>query len=274
MVEISIITPVFNGLAYIEACLKNVIGQKCPEIEHLIMDGASTDGTVELVQKWAAEYPHIRLVSEKDAGQSDAMNKGIGLARGPIIGFLNVDDYYEPQVLNRVAELFRTLPVPSFVCGNLNIWNPDGSFRHFNRPNRLSLPELVSNRFEWPYNPTCYFYHKSIHQKTGLYNTENHFCMDYEFILSAARHVDLQYIDEVWGNFCVVESSKTFNSHTHALETARETGRNLREAAEKMLRPEEQKILEKLRKEIAPLFPAAEKPQKQTLRQRVKNWFR
>ena len=96
---ISIITPVYNGKRFIEFCIKNVIDQKCPNMEHIIVDGGSTDGTVEIIQRYAERYKHIRWVSEKDKGQSDAMNKGIRLAEGNIIGILNADDYYEPNVL-------------------------------------------------------------------------------------------------------------------------------------------------------------------------------
>jgi glycosyltransferase involved in cell wall biosynthesis len=95
---ISIITPVFNGEKFIASCIKNVIGQNCPYAEHIIIDGASTDSTASIVKTFADRYPHIRWVSEKDRGQSDAMNKGIALAQGTILGFLNVDDYYEPNV--------------------------------------------------------------------------------------------------------------------------------------------------------------------------------
>jgi glycosyltransferase involved in cell wall biosynthesis len=226
--QITIITPVFNGAKYISQCIENVISQNCDSVEHLIMDGLSTDGTPEIVKKFAENHPHIRLISEKDKGQSDAMNKGIAEAKGEIVSFLNVDDYYEPGVFNRVLEIFKDLPDPSFVCGNLNIWNADGSLKHFNRPNRISLVELVSNCFEWPYNPTAYFYHRNLHKKVGLYNIQNHFCMDYEFIIEMAKSIDLRHVDEVWGNFVMVADSKTQNAHQETLESAFEAGASVR----------------------------------------------
>jgi glycosyltransferase involved in cell wall biosynthesis len=229
--QITIITPVFNGAKYIRQCIENVINQNCDSVEHLIMDGLSTDGTQEIVKEFAENHPHIRLISEKDKGQSDAMNKGIAAAKGEIISFLNVDDFYEPGVFNRILEIFKDLPEPSFVCGNLNIWNADGSLKHFNKPNRISLVELVSNCFEWPYNPAAYFYHKSLHEKTGLYNTQNHFCMDYEFIIESAQYIDLKHVDEIWGNFVMVTDSKTQNAHQETLETAFEAGEIVRKKA-------------------------------------------
>lgn len=252
---LTVITPVFNSRKYIAQCLENVAAQNCLQAQHLIMDGGSTDGTVEVIAQYAESHPHITWISEKDSGQSNAMNKGIALAKGPVIGFLNADDYYEPNVLNRVVGWFEGKPEPAFVCGNLNIWNADGSLRHFNRPNRLSLVELISHKFEWPYNPSAYFYHKSIHEMVGLYNEENHYNMDYEFILKVARKVKIEYVDEVWGNFCVVEESKTFNSFTHALEQAREKGRSLREEAKSWLSAAELEELNRLLVETAPAVP-------------------
>jgi glycosyltransferase involved in cell wall biosynthesis len=95
---ISIITPVYNGEEFIESCIKVVIDQACPEVEHIIVDGGSTDQTVDIIKQYAKQYPHIRWISEKDRGQSDAINKGIAMAKGEILSILNVDDYYEPNV--------------------------------------------------------------------------------------------------------------------------------------------------------------------------------
>jgi glycosyltransferase involved in cell wall biosynthesis len=258
---LSIITPVFNGKKYLSNCLSNVALQAFPGLEHLIMDGGSEDGSQELIREWQTKYPHIRLVSEKDRGQSDAMNKGIQLAHGNIIGFLNVDDYYEPDVLPKIPGLFEKLPEPSFICGNLNIWNADGSLKHFNRPDKISLAELLSHKFEWPYNPSAYFYHKSLHSLCGFYNEHNHYCMDYEFILEVAQQIDLKHVDELWGNFCQVEESKTLQRFAHRNEEAAAEGRALRERAINKLNAEQKAELEQLlaqNKTSVP--PAADRP--------------
>jgi glycosyltransferase involved in cell wall biosynthesis len=262
MIRLSVITPVFNGAKYIRKCLENVAQQATVEIEHLVLDGASTDGTVEFVAEFALKNPHVRLISEKDKGQSDAMNKGIELAKGAILGFLNVDDYYEPYVLPRVLEIFKDLPEPSFVCGNLNIWNADGSFRHFNKPDRISLVELASCCFEWPYNPSAYFYHKSLHQFTGQYNVENHFCMDYEFIMEAAKHLNLRHVDELWGNFFMAEGSKTQVMHSEEQEIAFQAGQNIRDKAIEAFGDSEKNELNLLLAQNPVLYPT-EEPKKE-----------
>lgn len=249
---ITIITPVFNGRSHIEKCLQSVASQQCMVAEHLIMDGASTDGTAELVSDWAKRYPHIRLVSEKDKGQSDAMNKGLKLAKGKIISFLNVDDFYEPGVLNRIPDIFKDLPEPAFVCGNLNILNPDGSLKHFNRPDHISKVELLSNCFEWPYNPSAYFYHKSLHDVTGPYNEGNHLSMDYEFILAAAAHIPLRHVNETWGNFQNLDDSKTNVAHAKDPKASFLKAEALRAPYIKVLPREEKNMLEEILKNHRP----------------------
>lgn len=207
--EISIITPVYNGDRFIETCITNVIRQQCEVCEHLIVDGASTDNTIEIVKDFSRKYPHIRHISEKDSGQSDAMNKGTSLARGRIIGFLNVDDYYEPGVLNRIKEIFENLPEPSLIVGNCNVWGPNNELIYINKPSRLTLYDITSGR-PFPVNPSSYFYHKSLHQRIGPFDVDNSHTMDLDFLLRAVQSANLEYVDETWGNFRFIEGTKTY----------------------------------------------------------------
>lgn len=208
---ISIITPVYNGERFIESCIQVVIEQNCPDIEHIIVDGGSKDRTVEIIKEYAEKYPHIRWISEKDKGQSDAMNKGIAMAKGEIMNFLNVDDYYEPNVLNKVLEIFKDLPKPSFVVANCNVWNDDGELESVNRPKKMKLSELLVGSFKNPFpaNPTAYFYHTCLHEKIGLYDINEHYAMDVDFIFRAVQASTVTYIDEIWGNHRKIEGTKT-----------------------------------------------------------------
>lgn len=208
---ISVITPVYNGVRFMECCIKVVFGQNYPEVEHIIIDGGSTDGTFDVIKKYAEKYPHIRWISEKDQGQSDAMNKGIGMAKGEILNFLNVDDFYEPGVLNRVGEIFKTLPEPSLLVGNCNVCGDNGELKYINKPTQLGLRDLLIGK-SYPVNPSAYFYHKLLHQKIGLYKTDNHYVMDVDFLLRAVQEAKVRYVDEVFGNFRLIEGTKTFES--------------------------------------------------------------
>jgi len=208
---ISVVTPVYNGENFIESCIKAVIYQNCPDTEHIIVDGGSKDKTVEIIKQYASRFPHIRWISGQDQGQSDAMNKGIAIAKGKILGILNVDDSYEENVLNRIVEIFQSLPEPSFVVGNCNLWNCDGQIYKVNKPSRLNLYDLLLG-YEinpHPANPSAYFYHTSLHTFAGLYNVEDHYTMDLEFICRAIQVSNVVYVNETWGNFKLHEESKT-----------------------------------------------------------------
>jgi glycosyltransferase involved in cell wall biosynthesis len=208
---LSIITPVCNGKQFIEDCIQNVINQNSVNIEHIIVDGGSSDGTMEIVELYAAQHRHIRWISERDRGQSDAMNKGVALAQGEIIGFLNVDDYYEDNILDRISEIFANLTQPSFVVGNCNVLNESGDVVLVNKPKKMKLKDLVviPRLNPAPCNPSAYFYHKSIHAIVGLYSLEEHYAMDLDFILRVVRVANSVYFDEVWGNFRLHKATKT-----------------------------------------------------------------
>lgn len=210
-IMISIITPVRNNVLRMQECLQNVMDQNCPACEHIIIDAASQDGTLEIIEQWAMKFKHIRFVSESDTGQAQAMNKGIRLARGKYIGFLNVDDYYEPGVLNRVITHMKELPEPAFIVGNCNVWNAPGQLRYVNKPKRLRIDDLLIPQINlFPVNPSAYFYTRAIHQEIGFYKEDDHYTMDLDFILRAAKSYKLRYVDEIWGNFRLFENTKTF----------------------------------------------------------------
>ncbi len=208
---ISVITPVYNGESHIENCLNSVIRQECRDLEHIIVDGDSKDATINIVMQYAKNHAHIRWISEPDKGQSDAMNKGIATAKGEIIGILNVDDYYEDGILNRIVYYFNQLPEPSLLVGNCNVWDAQGNLHYINKPAKLRITDLLLG---WeinphPVNPAAYFYHKSLHDVIGGYDLNNHYAMDLDFLLKATTAATTKYMDEIWGNFRKLEGTKT-----------------------------------------------------------------
>ncbi len=211
---ISIITPVLSGEKFIQSCITSVVSQQFPDVEHIIIDGGSTDATVSIMKAYADRYHHIRWMSEKDRGQSDAMNKGITMARGEIIGILNVDDYYEPYTLRRISEEFKMLSEPGLLVGNCNVWGDEGRLLGVNRPSRLRVADLLicdEARSPFPINPSAYFYHRSLHEKIGLYDSEEQYAMDIDFLLRAIPHAHVTYLDEVLGNYRLIRGTKTFD---------------------------------------------------------------
>ena len=209
---LSIITPVYQGAGHITRCIESVINQRCSNLEHIIIDGGSTDGTLDIIHKYAQDYRHIRFESDKDSGQSHAMNKGLRLARGKVIGLLNVDDYHEPGVLNRVISIFSALPEPSLLVGNCYVRDGNNRILRENKPCRLRQKDLLTGSFlnPFPLNPSAYFYSKSLHEEIGYYKEDDHFSMDVEFLLKAVTVAHVKYVDEFWGNFLYAEGTKTF----------------------------------------------------------------
>lgn len=207
-VQISIITPTYNSAQYIESCIQNVINQNCEHVEHIIIDGASTDGTIEIIKHYANQYSHIRWISEADSGQSNAMNKGIKLAKGTWIGFLNVDDYYESNVLHNFISKYFTSK-HKLIVGNCNMWDNNEQLLYVSKPKDNTFCSCYF-RETYPVNPSSYFYKKSIHSKIGFFNENDHYCMDLDFLLRYMNHFkSYLYVNEIWGNFRVIDTCKT-----------------------------------------------------------------
>ena len=209
---LSIITPVRNARKYVASCIESVAAQDCPEVEHIIVDGASTDGTTAIVSEHAKARPGLRFIAEPDKGQSDAQNKGIRAAKADYVGILNVDDFYAPGALRRVVEIIRGLREPRFIHGNCNVLSEGDGLARINRPFLLKFENVVVDREAWPFphNPSSYFYPKRLHEEVGYYDVDEHFAMDLKFVLAAIQVIEPLYIDEVLGNFRLVPGTKTF----------------------------------------------------------------
>ena len=218
MVLLSIIIPVFNNATYISLAIENYLDQNNNFSELVIIDGGSTDHTVEVIEKYAAKNSCIQWISEKDSGQSNAMNKGIRMAKGEFISFLNVDDYYSEGVFDSVINILNNNTNIDFLVGDCHVWDRNGELIYVNRPSKTEKWHLLSG-YHFPVNPTAYFYRKSIHQHVGFYNEDNHYNMDLEFLIQARIHYKFHYVPEIWGNFRLLPNTKTsLDMASHHLE--------------------------------------------------------
>ena len=205
---LSIITPTYNAAKYVAACIDSVRDQQCSSVEHIVVDGASQDGTAEVVRARASKLGYLKFLSERDRGQSDAMNKGLRISKGEYVSFLNVDDFYEAGALNRVIEIIRSLDKPRFIVGACNTRGEGDRILEVNRPRILDRDYLLAG-WPFPINPTSYFYPRWVHELAGYYDIEDHYVMDLKFILAAFAHVEPLYVDEVLGNFRLIPGTKT-----------------------------------------------------------------
>ncbi|MGB0763208.1 MAG: glycosyltransferase family 2 protein [Acidimicrobiales bacterium] len=220
MVVLSIITPTFNGAQFLSACIKCVTQQASSEIEHIVIDGGSSDDSVQLLEEYAEKYPHLHFVSEPDKGQSDAMNKGIRMAKGSFITFLNVDDAYTENAIGEMLEEISREPKADFIAGNCEC--KGSSYYHLNRPLRLDPYSIVRpERYEFPANPAAYCYRRSLHDKIGYYNEEDHYSMDYGFLVAISPFIKYRYIDVTWGVFNQHPDCKTIQGLSNSKETKR-----------------------------------------------------
>lgn len=188
--KISIITPSLNSAQYLEEAIESVLAQEYKNVEHVIVDGGSDDGTLEILKK----YKHLIWVSEPDNGQSCAMNKGFRMSSGNIIGYLNADDYYLPDAFNTVIKYFKT--GANFVVGKVKVimehgngWICDPKVDHLDMLRHWEPQAFCVN-------PVGYFYKREIQVKVGGYNESNHHAMDLEFLLAASQNWKLTKVSE------------------------------------------------------------------------------
>lgn len=176
--RVSVITPSLNGGKYIGNCIESVRNQT-KNVEHIIIDGDSSDDTLKIVRS----YPDIKFISEPDKGMYDAINKGLKLANGDIVGYLNADDRYYSDTISRVLYIFKKKPEVDFVYGSCTYINHNEkelcTFKPLPYSNKLFRN---MNRICWA-QPSC-FWRKNIHDKIGNFDSSLKYCGDYAFFLS------------------------------------------------------------------------------------------
>ncbi len=176
--SVSIITICLNARALVERTIRSVEEQTYKNIQYIVIDGGSTDGTVDIVKKHREHVDYWS--SEPDKGISDAFNKGILQAKGDIVGILNAGDWYSPETVQAVVDYFHKHPV-NIVHGDLALWEDDELVRVI--PGReKGLKRRMTIR-----HPAM-FVHRSAYEKIGLYREDYKIAMDYEWILRAKTH--------------------------------------------------------------------------------------
>lgn len=179
--RISVITVTLNSERFLEECISTVAAQGNSLHEHIIVDGGSTDATLEIVRKHAAADSRIRWISEPDRGISDAMNKGVALATGDVITHLNSDDYYpDPHVLETVQECLYRNPSYSWLTGGFTFVSEEGAFIRDIRVRRYSFRRLVRGNILL--HPST-FIKKDLFVEAGGFDLSLSFCMDYDLFL-------------------------------------------------------------------------------------------
>jgi glycosyltransferase involved in cell wall biosynthesis len=186
--KISIITPSYNQGEFIEDTIRSVLDQDHDDVEHLVMDGGSTDGTRAIL----SGYPHLKWTSERDGGQSNAINKGFRKATGEILAWLNSDDYYEPNVFGDIARYFAEHPDCMFLFGDITFVNKDrqplfaftGGTISYER--LIACPDIVRQ-------PSM-FWRRDVVRELGGVDESLHLVMDFDFFLRIGRRYRFHYL--------------------------------------------------------------------------------
>ncbi len=191
LTSVSIVTPSYNQARYIEQTIRSVLEQGYPRLEYLVIDGGSSDGSQEIIKKYADKLSG--WVSEKDRGQADAINKGLARTGGEIVAWLNSDDYYLPGAVSRAVQTFQQHPEAGLVYGN--VLSVDGQGKVFNlqtfRP--YTLEDLMA--FQIISQPAV-FMRRSILEQAGLLDLSYHLLLDHQLWLRLARLAPIIYLPE------------------------------------------------------------------------------
>lgn len=190
---VSIITPSYNQAAFLEATLRSVLAQGYSNLEYIVVDGGSTDGSVDIIKKYADKLAW--WVSESDAGQADAINKGLARANGEIVAWLNSDDLYRPGAIQQAVSALHQHPDAGMVYADLD--SIDRSGRVFNTIHyrQFSLLDLLS--FEIIGQPTV-FIRRAVLQQAGALDAEYRYLLDHQLWLRMLQLAPAVYVPQVW----------------------------------------------------------------------------
>lgn len=190
--KISVIIPSFNKVAYIEATLRSIINQNYPNLEVIVQDGKSTDGTAEIIAKYARQYPKLfKFESKRDNGQVDAINKGFKKASGEILTYINADDVYKKDALTVVGRCFKKFPKTLWITGYGDIIDEKDNIRsgfvtayknvllHINRYILLLAVNFITQ--------PATFLSKSAYEKFGPFTGTRNYVMEYDLWLRLGK---------------------------------------------------------------------------------------
>ncbi len=214
---ISVVTPSFQQRPFLEATLRGVLEQDYANLELIVVDGGSTDGSVELLEKYQALYPRkLRFVSEPDRGQAHAVNKGLAMARGEIIGWLNSDDVYRRDCLAAVAEAFRQDPECDLLYGRADYLDREGQLLGaYPVRTEFSLQSLAHE---------CYLCQPAVFWRRRLMgdhlrlDEELDYCMDYDLWIRFAQVARVRFVDRVLAGSRIYPENKTMSRRAGVFE--------------------------------------------------------
>lgn len=201
---VSIITPSFNQARYIEQTIQSVLSQDYPHIEYLIVDGGSSDGTIDILKKYETR---LSWISESDRGQTDAINKGFGRAQGDILAWINSDDTYEPGAVAAAVRYLREHPEVGMVYGDCNYIDDAGMVIGKFHSAQTNYRLLRRGYTHIPQQTM--FFRAELWKEVGPLDPSFYFAMDYDLWTRIAARTQIKYVPDIRANFRLHSFGKT-----------------------------------------------------------------
>lgn len=206
MTRVTVVTPSFNQAPYLEQTIRSVLDQDHPDLEYIIIDGGSTDGSADIIRRYQDRLAW--WVTEPDRGQTDAINKGFARATGEILAWLNSDDTYEPGAVREAAEFLAANPEIGMVYGEANFIDAEGRVIGRFNARQTDYDRLMRGAVYIPQQAA--FFRRSIWKQVGPLDPDFYFAMDYDLWVRIARIARLQYLPgRTWANFRLHSLAKT-----------------------------------------------------------------
>ncbi len=207
--KISIITPSYNQGQFIEETIESVLNQKDADVEMIVMDGGSTDGTLDILKRYSER---VKWFSGKDKGQTDAINKGMKIASGDILAYLNSDDCYTEGALSKVSRYFKNHPDCSILTGDYIIVNEKGeriqdAIARYKRMLRKHHSFSLLSITNYIIQPST-FWRRELLDEIGFFNEDLDYVMDYEYWLRIMQKYKLHVVPDTLSVFRIHSSSK------------------------------------------------------------------
>ncbi len=202
---VSIITPSYNQGRFLEATIRSVLEQDYPEIEYFVMDGGSNDESPQILQRYSDRL--AGWVSEKDRGQTDAINKGFARAHGELLAWINSDDTYEPGAIRKAVQFAREHPQAGFFYGDANFIDENGRVIGRFPAAQTDLKRLRQGYVHVPQQAT--FFRADLWRQVGPLDPSFYFAMDYDLWVRLAKLAPPVYTPQLWANFRLHGGGKT-----------------------------------------------------------------
>jgi GT2 family glycosyltransferase len=190
---VSIVTPSYNQAPFLEQTIRSVLDQDYPSLEYIVIDGASTDGSVEIIRKYSDRLAW--WVSEKDKGQGEAINKGLARARGDILAWINSDDYYLPNAVSSAVKIFEENPDVVLVYGDMLAVDQNSETTNALKYGQYSLEDLLC--FQIIGQPAVFF-RREVFEKTAGLDTTYHFMLDHHLWIRIAQQGKILHVPQLW----------------------------------------------------------------------------